>query len=210
LIFDQSIAMRLPRTSLKLAVFAAADFEIKPLLEVLTERKIDFIACAVGVGALNAALNIREHAQRANNRDAIFVGTCGTFGSFSSPTLVQAQEVCWLPTCERVSLSYPVPGSAAPVSLANLSPWRESLPGVRVVCAPNVSLTDRLPSSYDASQCVENIELYSCAAALKHSARSLTAILCTTNAVGNDAHRQWKQNFELAASLTAKHFKEML
>ena len=198
------------RAPLKLAVFSAAGFEAEPLLSVLAENQLDFVAHTFGVGALKAARSIVNLSQAARDRHAIFIGTCGTFGNFDGPSLISANEVHWLPTCERAGLSYAIPDSAPPVKINRPLPWTSSLRVATVICAPNISLTNSLPPSLNPSNCVENIELYSCAEALQDSALSLSAILCTTNAVGPGAHEQWVRNFKNAARLTADFVRENL
>jgi hypothetical protein len=198
------------KENFKLAVFSAAPFEVQPLLAVLTEQSRDFVYSAVGIGAIAAAKREELIARQCDGRHAIFVGTCGAFDEFSAPQLVTAKEVVWLPACERAGLSYPVPGSAPAITMSEPGPFAVNLPAFVVLCAPNVSLSSMLPGSYSPSKCVENIELYSCVGQLLESALSVSVILCTTNAVGTDAHSQWKSNFNKAAELTADFVRKSI
>ena len=148
--------------------------------------------------------------QKCVGRHSLFVGTCGVFGEFSEPELVTASSAKWLPACERTGISYAVPNTAPDISFLTPGILAHGLRAAKVICAPNISLVDTLPGSIRNDRCVENLELYSCAEALAKNSLSLSVLLCVTNAVGKDAHTQWKSNFAQAAQLTAGFIKENL
>ncbi|MEN9834889.1 MAG: hypothetical protein RL011_1082 [Pseudomonadota bacterium] len=189
---------------MELVVIAAAKFELDPLVSALQEKGINPTTKLVGIGALNAAKRARLVADACRGRHVVFVGTCGTFGSFSKMHLIRATEVLWLPTCERMRLSYTVKDTAPPIVLPPPPTYCGSLPERRVICSPGISLVSKLPDSFNPDQCVENLELYSCISEIIGQAASLAVVLAVTNAVGPDSHTQWRQHFAGAAGATAE------
>jgi hypothetical protein len=186
-------------------LIAAAKFELDPLCNTLQQRGHTPETKLAGVGALNAAKKALRLGEACRGRDVIFVGTCGTFGVFTQRvTLVRAKEVVWIPTCERVRMSYTVKDSAPPVLLPEPPLWCKSLPERKVVCTPAVSLIGTVPEGGQAETMVENLELYSCIGEIAAQARSVAVVLAITNAVGADSHAQWRQHFAEAAGLTAE------
>ncbi|MBM4250982.1 MAG: hypothetical protein FJ146_03350 [Deltaproteobacteria bacterium] len=190
---------------MELVVIAAAKFELDPLVSGLQEKGINPLTKLVGIGALNAAKRSRLVADACRGRHVVFVGTCGTFGSFSKMHLIRASEVLWLPTCERMQLSYTVKDTAPPIVLPPPPQYCASLPERRVVCSPGISLVSKLPDSLSPDHCVENLELYSCINEVINQAVSLSVVLAVTNAVGPDSHTQWRQHFAGAAGATAEY-----
>jgi len=185
-------------------LIAAAKFELDPLANALQQRGHTPVTKLIGVGALNAAKRARQVADYCRGRPVVFVGTCGTFGAFTKVYLVRAQEVVWLPTCERMGLSYTIKDSAPPISLPTPPLFCRSLPERRVICSPCVSLVSKLPESWAAEQQVENLELYSIIGEIAAQASSLAVILAVTNSIGPDANSQWRHNFAAAAGATAE------
>jgi hypothetical protein len=184
---------------------AAAKFELDPLSNSLQQKGHAPEARLTGVGALNAAKKARAIGESCRGRSVIFVGTCGTFGPFTRPYLVRATDAVWLPTCERLGLSYTVKDSAPAIHLPEPPLWAKQLPGKKVICSPSISLVGKLPDGVAADQAVENLELYSCIAEIAANATSLAVVLAVTNAVGPDSHAQWRQHFTEAAGMTAEY-----
>ncbi len=186
-------------------IVSAAPFEAKPTLDLMLSKGVDVAYESCGVGALEAARRSPALRQAAKGRNVLFLGTCG---SFYAPNkiceLVTAASVAWLPTCVRHDLAYQVQGSDLPISLP--PPFAKiQLPRRAVVCSPAISVSSRLPLSFDPPNTVENLELYSCAEALLVDAESFSVILAVTNEIGPGAHSQWKANFQLAAQSTANY-----
>lgn len=186
-------------------IISAARFELEPLVNGLQQRGHTPDMLLTGVGAIAAAKKSRVIAEQCRGRDVIFVGTCGSFSSFSKVYLVRAQEVCWSPTCERLKLAYTIKDSMPPLSLPDPPPYLISLPPKKVLCTPGISLVGALPEGFSTENTVENLELYSCIAEIATQAQSLAVILAVTNLVGPESHLQWKQNFPIAAGMTAEY-----
>jgi hypothetical protein len=187
-----------------LVIVAAAKFEADPLTSALEEKGHAPEARLTGIGAINAAKKARAIGDAVRGRHVIFVGTCGTFGSFQRVSLVRASDVAWSPTCERMGVSYTVKDSAPPIALPEPPAWAKTLPARKVLCSPGISLVSKLPDGTAADTSVENLELYSCIGEIAANAASLAVILAITNAVGADSHAQWRQHFAAAAGLTAE------
>jgi hypothetical protein len=181
---------------------AAAKFELDPLSNSLQQKGHAPETKLTGVGALNAAKKAKAIGEACRGRH---VGTCGTFGPFTRPYLVRATDVLWMPTCERLGLSYTVKDSAPGAHLPEPPPWGKQLPGRKVICSPGISLVGKLPDGLGPDQAVENLELYSCINELIANASSLAVVLAVTNAVGPDSHAQWRQHFAEAAGMTAEY-----
>ena len=177
-----------------LIIIAAVDFEFSPLKKLFP----DAIFFEFGIGALAAAARISAAKSKFENKDILYIGTAGTFSKFENVEVVRASTVAWLPTCQRQNLSYSVEKN--PLLTLNSHSQFASISPRNVVCAPNVSLVDNLPAELTPKNTIENIELYSVASHLLPIAKSFTAVLGITNAVGKNSHEQWKANFKTAAN----------
>jgi hypothetical protein len=187
---------------------AAAKFEIDPLMNALQARGHTPEPLLIGVGALNAAKAARAVGERCRGRHTLFVGTCGAFGAAPAGQpdvyLVRGSEVLWLPTCERLGLSYTVKGTAPMIPLPGPPAFCRELPARRVICSPGISLVSKLPEGIAPEGAVENLELYAVAGEIAAQAASFAVILAVTNMVGPDSHAAWRQNFVAAAGVTAE------
>lgn len=191
-------------------LIAAAKFELDPLANSLQQHGHTPESKLTGVGALNAAKKARALGDACRGRDVIFVGTCGTFGAFQKVHLIRAQDVLWVPTCERLGFSYTVKDSAPLIPLPEPPAYCKTLPARRVVCSPGISLVGKLPEGLTADATVENLELYSCIGEIAAQASSLAVVLAVTNAVGPDSHSEWRQHFAAAAGMTAEFISARL
>ena len=185
-------------------IASAAKFETKPLQAEVAKcaADIDWVFCGVGVLAAAAAGQRMQALSR--DQEVLFIGTCGTFGTFKKVELCRTKTIHWSPTCARAGLSYAV-DKTPPLSL-NSSACYDALPAAEVFCAPNVSLTNTLPSAAQEDMLrVENIEAYAFLSELCATAKTVDVLLAVTNAVGKDAHQQWLQYHTQAAKLTAEY-----
>lgn len=184
---------------MSIVIVAAAKFEIDPLLTAFKQIGVDVEYQLVGIGAINSAKNAKAIADSCRKKSVIFIGTCGTFASFSEIQLIRANTVHWSPACERLGLGYTVRDTAPTITLPQPPTWVCSLPVREVLCSPTISLTDKLPNSISPDISVENLELYSCIDEIATSCDQLAVILAITNQIGPDSHIQWRQHFEAAA-----------
>ncbi len=195
---------------MNLSIIAAAKFEVEALKNVLEQLGFTPEVHVLGIGALNAAKNARPIAEACRGKNVVFVGTCGSFNHFSKPYLVTGKEVHWLPTSDRMGFSYTIKDTAPSIPLKKRCDLVQGLAEKIILCGPSISTIGTLPEQYAADQCVENLELYSCAAEVSAKAAEFSVVLCVTNTVGPDSHSQWKQHFLSAATETAEYFKNAL
>jgi hypothetical protein len=193
-----------------LTIIAAAKFEVEPLKNVLEQLGFTPEVHVVGIGALNAAKNARPIAESCRGKNVVFVGTCGSFGPFSKPYLVTGKDVHWLPTSDRLGFSYTIKDTAPAIPLKKRGDLVQGIPEKTILCGPSISTIGTLPEQYIADSCVENLELYSCAAEISAKAAEFSVVLCVTNTVGPDSHSQWKEHFLGAATETAEFFKNAI
>jgi hypothetical protein len=177
---------------------SAADFEIAAVVKSLTSVNEDFSVIHCGVGIFPPIETGDVLRNQCAGRDVLFIGTCGIFGDFSKPTLVTTDSVHWEPAGDRIGTSYPVP-KMEPFTVSALP----HLPVCRLICGPSVSV-DAM-KSLRRTTTIENIEFYSVLRTLSSCARSIRALFCITNAIGPDAHSQWKANFGQAGELSAEY-----
>ncbi len=185
---------------------AAASFELAPLREVFPHLGDENFALC-GIGPIAAAKSAHQLASLAAGRPVVFVGTAGVFGAFAEPYLVRASSVRWSQADERLQQAYAIPGVYPITNLGNGARWANALPTCDVLCASTISTNNLLPPPLVAERTCENLELYSCAPELISAAKNFTALFAITNAIGPDAHEQWRNNHLAAARITADFIK---
>lgn len=186
--------------SRRLTLAAAAPFELQPTAEALAARGWDLTIHVVGIGCLEAARSVAKQPHPADDAHVLFVGSAGVFGDFAAPFLTRAEAVSWLPTGERLGHAYTIADTAPSIDLTVGAPLDFDLPTASVICSPTISLVAH-PKPGDGLW-IENIELYAVAADMLRRARSFTAILGVTNAVGPESHTQWIAHHQRIAHMT--------
>lgn len=189
---------------MSISVIAAADFEYRPLLAHTKKLGIPVDFFSFGIGALDAAANARQLATALAGKDVIYLGTCGTFAGFKEVELVTSHEVRWSCLGERLGKAYKIQHTMPAVAIKNQLTWSEPLASKITLSAASISLDATLNPKDHSGDFVENVELYSIATYLNAGVASLTPILGLTNAIGLEAHEQWKKNYEAAADLAAR------
>ena len=116
----------------------------------------------------------------------------------------------WLPTSDRLGFSYTIKDTAPAIPLKKRGDLVQGIPEKTILCGPSISTIGTLPEQFVADSCVENLELYSCAAEISAKAAEFSVVLCVTNTVGPDSHSQWKEHFLGAATETAEFFKNAI
>ncbi len=194
-------------TILAPVILSAASFEVAPLKSGL----FDFKTC--GIGSLNASMARGSLEKSLCGRDVIFVGTCGSFYSFTEVHLVRGGEVFWYPPCERAGLSWSIENLHPPLAL-RASPLLADLPMRTVVTSPTISKEKDLPplgdNSLSAKIAVENLELYPVVSYLLPVVRSLQVVLAVTNEICSEGRQQWRAHHKKAAEITALYLNSKL
>jgi hypothetical protein len=182
---------------------AAAPFEIEPASELLAKAGVSHSTFIVGIGALRAAEKCSELAEACRGKHVVFIGTCGTFGTYIPLEIVEVQSIHWLPVGVRLGQAYTINGTMPSLHLRAGPTSKVRARLVDAVCCSEISITSVLPRDYVPDSLVENVELYSVAGAILGTAATFRAFLCVTNKVGPDSHVSWKANFKSAAMATA-------
>ena len=178
---------------MSLVVVSAVRYEAEPILSAIPD--CDYIECGVGIFA--STVSAQKHRSLCAGKDILYVGSCGSFTEFKNIEIIKGKSSRWSPTCERNGLSYPVI-TMPDLQLTSIQELT-SIPSKQIVCASNVSLV----CSGSELQ-VENIEVYSFFLQIINIVRSANVILAITNQVGENAHKQWEENYQRGAMMIRK------
>lgn len=189
-------------------IVSAAGFETSPLLARCADQSIPVTYVECGIGVFLATICGENSRSLCAGQEVLFIGTCGTFVDFTAIEIVKGRSINWLPTARRLDLSYAV--DETPQLLLTSSLYCDDLPARDIICAPDISKVCTLPVSLQPTNCVENIEAYAFLRAIIPVAKTIDVILAITNAIGEEAHRQWQRNQQRAASLTAEYVSARL
>lgn len=189
---------------MSLLIVSAVKFEAQPTLDVCENLQIPYEYFEFGIGPLNGALAVQRLRVSADNRHVLYVGSAGTFAEFQEPYLVQADQVWWMPTAERLALAKVWPELHPPVSL-DISE-ELPLPARVVLTSTSVSWQNAIGTTGlpNRDQLLENMEMYPIIAGLKPVAKRILSIIGVTNAVGPLGSVQWQQNYQAVAQETAQ------
>lgn len=186
----------------RLIIAAAALFEAKEVLDVLSAKLVPVTFIEVGIGAIKSAQIAARTASLVAGRDVLFIGSCGTSNLFCKPSIISAASVQWEPPDVRHGESYLIPHAEPEIAL-------DVLPGKlavgKISCSGSITL--RAENSADI---YENLELYSVASTWRPTVHRFWSILGVTNQLGPNAHQEWKKNFRDAAKLTADLVRDLI
>ena len=188
-------------------LLSAAEFEVQPLKQSMNRLGLNYLS--FGIGSLTAAKRTQQLLPQLKNQDVVIVGTCGTFGVFRGVELLTTDLIYWLPSGQRLGMSWAIEKEIPKVYNDQALYFRE-LPKRTVVASPTISkikgLTDSIKKTLIAEEdLVENIELYSVVSQLMLHVKSLSVLLAVTNEIGLSARVQWRANYEEAATKTANY-----
>lgn len=189
----------------RLVIASAAKFESDDVIARLADHGILATQIIVGIGLIDSAQIAARLRNLVYGRDVVFCCTGGILGRFAGVRLFQARSVRLRPVDLRLGQSYIVEGTEPSIELTSLS---FSLPPCNVSGSATISLVAENGDGQSAD--IETLELYSVAKAWGPCARTLTGVVASTNAVGPNAHMEWKNNFREAASKTANAVVENL
>lgn len=182
----------------RLIIASAAQFEISPVIDSLSGLGIEATVVNTGVGLTESSIVASRLRDLVSGRDVIFCCTGGVIGSFSTVEIFRAISVELAPHDVRNGATYLLNQYEPKLSFTCLPMM---LPERAVYGSLGISREiDKSPSSGEP---LETIELYGVARAWLPVAKSFTAIVASTNAIGPQAHEQWAANFIAASKLTA-------
>lgn len=199
----------------RFVIASAAFFETGELVSNLRHAGLDVTHLVVGVGLTEASIVSARLRDLVSDRHVIFCCTGGILGVFQTVEIYQAGSVHLAPQDVREGHSYLLSNFDPPIFLKSLS---LGLPectaagsvGVSLIESGAQDLSTPFKNTSSEAATLETIELYGVARAWHGHAKSLTAIIASTNAVGPSAHQDWQRNFKLAAQKTATLVAEKL
>lgn len=168
------------------------------------------VRCApVGIGLVAAALGTARAVADGAAR-VVFCGTCGAYrgSGLAVPDVVVASRVLWVDPLVEESRARRPPGMGEPLVAERLltEPGRfEAVARVDVATTASITLDAALGARVLASTgCrVEHLEAYAVAAACASAGVPCTIVLGVANAVGPDAHAEWRANAARASDAVA-------
>jgi len=179
-------------------IASAAKFETSEIVERLQNSGVNATQLVVGVGLTQAAIISARLRDLVAGRDVFFCCTAGILGNFRNVELFTALGVDFAPVDVRTGQGYLVTNSEEKLMLNSL---QLPLPACWVHNSGSISL--KTEKSTKDLPVLETLELYAVAKNWLPVAKSFTCVVAVTNAVGPDAHQQWKDHFRDAATLTA-------
>jgi nucleoside phosphorylase len=157
---------------------------------------------ALGVGMLAAGIATAELLARGAGA-LVLVGTAGAYpGGPAIGTVVTARRVGLGSAGATAGLGY-VPLAPEPIELTAAA----GLPAYDVLCLTAITTDPALAARLGGDWQIEHMEAFGVALACARAGVPLTVVLGVTNAVGPDAHAQWRANrarMQEAAVLAAR------
>ena len=191
-------------------IISAVKFEADPVLSLLDNNHISYDFYEFGIGPINAAKSSVKLKESAAGKNTLYLGSAGSFASFSEPYLCRINQVYWLPTGERIGQAKYMEGLHEPLMIKGSGHFE--LPEKKALTSTSVSLNadikvEALPQK---QQLVENMEAYAIVSELIEVVNSLDIIWGITNEVGPHGSEQWSENFKQVAQLTANFLEPQL
>ena len=192
-----------------LLIISAVKFEAEPTLLMLDKNSIKYDYIEVGIGPLNAAKSATALKEKASQKNVLYLGSAGTFGTFSAPYLVRVSKVWWMPTAERMGLAKHMKDLHRPIGV----PLTENidLPIKQVLTSSSISLNNEISVELPGQDLlIENMEAYPVTEQLTASAKSVDIIMGITNGVGPQGSEDWARYFKQVSQMTADYLEERL
>ena len=193
------------RDKVQLILASAAKFEALSTIDALVKLGVSFTYLEIGIGPINGSMMSARFIDLVRDRDVIFIGSCGVSRDFFRPELVAISRVMWAPSDVRRGQGYLVSGVEPEIEMSIKPEFARGLLYRPAVGSASISLVQEAPDQFT----MENLELYSVAKCWQFAAKSITAILGTTNQIGPGAHTDWKKNFPVVCDLTTRHISEI-
>ncbi len=207
-------------TPTDLLVVAAHPVELAPLEELLAERtsRLRLELCAVGVGAVAAAVGTATALSRCRPAAILLVGSVGAYPGRDVPQqgLVIAASTHWLAP-EIVAGRAEIPTAVA--ATADFDPGlvaelQRALPLARrgrIATTHGITIDDELASQLaDLGEEFENLEALAIAAAARQFEVPAAALLGITNRVGSSGRAQWRAQHRRVAGEVARALVQWL
>jgi nucleoside phosphorylase len=200
-----------------LLILGAVEEEVKRLRH-LEQQKLGIRIHCVGIGSVEAAANTSKLlAQYLHNSEqslgVLFIGSVGAYdGSVEKLSLVVSSHTAQLDAASMSGKGF-VPEAQTTALQADSELSEKVRCGlnssfcVAGICSPpSITANSILGKEIsEATLCdYENLELFGVALASQNLQVPWSSVCAVTNSVGAEAHKQWQQYQELAASQTAQ------
>ena len=182
----------------RLVIASAAAFESEELVRRLGLLSIPVTNIITGIGHTQSTIIASRLQNFIRGRDVIFCCTGGVIGPFEAVSIFRATSVKLAPFDVRAGHSELLDPFDATCALTGLP---LDLPTCDVFASLGITVACEVRPIPGVK--LETLELYGVARAWLSEANSFTAIVASTNATGPTARQQWRDNFQLAATLTA-------
>jgi nucleoside phosphorylase len=182
----------------RLVIASAASFETDELIQSLENRSVSVTRIITGIGLVASAMIAAQLRDLVEGRHVIFCGTGGVIGAFKDVSLHMAKSIELAPYDVRLGSAEILANFDPKIELRRL-PFKFS--DCRGVSSLGISIGPE--SAPEGPLTIETIELYAIARAWATRAKTLTAIIGTTNATGPSGRSDWKEHHLKAASITA-------
>jgi hypothetical protein len=195
-------------TAAPLLVISAAPSEAQPTMDALSSIGVSAEYFEAGI-SINAAMNIAALKEKAQNRQVLYIGSGGTLGDYTFPTIVSISYVYWMPTAQRLNLGDALMGVFTPLPVGTEF-IAATLPRLNLLASPTISHVSNvnITGLPDKNSLIENMEGYYIIKALQDAqSASVDVIMGITNQCNSEAHNEWVINAPIVAQMTANYVK---
>lgn len=173
-------------------ICSACDDEIR----FLTKTNLgDSLICSLGIGYLDAALNLEKLIQSHTITEIVFIGTAGSYTNLLEiGELVSVSSSFALNLGALLGFAY-VPAKQESFNLEAFKDFKSAQCFSSLEISQQEIIAEKLISQNQSEKyLVENMELYGVAAVAKRHGIPLKALLGITNYINHNAHEDWKAN----------------
>jgi hypothetical protein len=183
----------------RLVIASAAKFETTHLVNFLEHHNVPYTRIVTGIGWSESSMIASRTRDLIADRNILFIGTGGILGKFQEPHLYSVQSVSVSSFDIRSGSTELLAPFDKKIMLKSLD---FKLPSARIVCSLGITVSEETTPPNEQLT-IENIELYAVSRAWNECAKSLTALIATTNSTGPNSRESWKLNYIEAAKLTS-------
>ncbi len=167
-----------------------------------------FLIEALGIGYLDAALNLERIIKKNDLKQIIFLGTAGSFNK-NHDEIVEVESTELLNIGSNLDISYPAKHGRYEVykTEKKLSDLKTCHCLTTAEITKDSAFAELISKKYDDEILLENLELYGLAKVASEAGIPWNALLGVTNSIGENAHEEWKVNHERVSKNLCDYFK---
>ena len=180
------------------------------IVSAISEELGDVAGEVVGVGGVQAAVNMSRLLRASRPDGVIFLGTGGAYsGGPPVGSACLASRVGWSQGLAVMGLGY-TPRPPAPIPCDRRLMGRSNLRTVGVLSVGSVTTDPTLAARLSDGWDVEQVEAYGIATACAAEGVPATMVIGITHVVGPSAHAQWLTNRETARNAARSALVEII